>query len=129
MTTPVELYPLSTQDAKSIPLEIVAPNGMIYQAMATSWSTIVLTDLYNLAVIFSSVALFLDITNTAAGSPTSGTSYSGWIYIPADTAVTVALPTGSIKVRAVAGSGDAYINGIQKWAALGLPRQFNSQVS
>lgn len=129
MATAPELYPFSTQDGKSIPLEIVSPNGMIVQALTTSWSTVVLTELYNLSVIFSSVDLFLDETNTASGTPTSGTSYAGWIFIPANTAVTLTLPTASIKVRAVAGSGNLYINGIQKWAALALPRQYNTKVS
>lgn len=129
MPTPPELYPASTQDGKAIPLEIMAPKGMITQALTTAWSTIALSALYENSIIFSTVNMFLDITNTASGSPTSGTSYTGWVMIPANIAVTIVLPAASIKVRAVTGGGDVYINGMQKWASLALPRQFNSKVS
>jgi len=129
MSIPVEIYPLSTQDGKSIPLDIISPEGMVYQALTTSWSTIALTSLYNTAVIFSTTAALLDITNTAAGTPASGSLNTGMLYIPAETVVTLILPTASIKVRAVTGTGDLYINGIRRWAALALPRQFSKNLS
>lgn len=128
MPTPVELYPLSTQDAQSIPLDIVRPLAMIYVALTTTFTAHVLSSKFNLCAIYSSVEAYIDLTNTASGNPTSGTEYNGWMYIPAETVVIAEMPTATVKIRGRV-LGDMHITAIQRWAALGLPRQFNSKTS
>lgn len=129
MPTPVELYPFSTQDGKNIPLDIVKPLGTILFSMTTSFAACVLPAKYNLSALFSTVAVYIDLTGTAVSAPVSGVDNIGWLYLPANTVLIAELPTITAKIRAVSASGDLYITALQKYAALGLPRQFNTKTS
>lgn len=129
MATPVELYPFATQDGKDIPLDIIKPLGTIMFSMTLSFVNCVLPVKYNLSALFSTSAAYIDLTGTASSAPVSGTDNVGWLYLPANTVLIAELPTITAKIRAVSAAGDLYITALQKYAALGLPRQFNTKTS
>ena len=129
MATPAELYPFSTQDGKAIGLDVIKPLGVIYYLLSATFTAVVLPAKYNLSAVYSSVDAYIDLTNTASGSPVSGADNVRWVFIPAATVVILELPTATVRIRGVTGAGNMYITALQKYAALGLPRQFDTKTS
>ena len=123
-----EIYPLSTQNAGWIPLDVIKPLAITYLVFGTGFSDLVLSANTNLAAIWASEHCLLDLSNTAT-TIVSGTTYNNWLFIPKDSVVMVTLPTATIKVRGLTASGRLVIQGIQRWSALALPRQINTKTS
>ena len=128
MTLPRELYPFATQDGKAVPLEIIQPTAMVMLDITTSYSTLALPDSLNLAAIFASCDCVIDLTG-AATTLTSGTLYNSMLFVPASTVVMAKLETVTAKIRAVSDSGVIFIQGVERWAALNLARQFTGKSS
>ena len=123
-----ELYPFSTQDGQPIPLEIINPLASVYFAHTTTAASLVLSAKFNLSAIFSTEHCIIDLSNTLS-SWVSGTTYNDTLFIPKETIVLAVLPTATIKVRSFDTSGNLFIQGVQKWAAMNLPRQFTGKTS
>lgn len=126
-----ELYPLSTSDSKSIPLEAVWPLRAIRKAVAANVaSSLTLPTDLQLVSIRSTVDCLIDFANAAAYPVVDATLYPNAMFLAAETIYTVRVPNGGpIKiVPTTAGlSGTLFVQEIQKWAALGLKRQLENR--
>ncbi len=122
-----QLYPLSTADAESIPLDVAAPLSLYSRTIAAEVATqIDIPDDMSLVMIHATVAVVIDFNNAAAYPLAAEDTKLAALYVPADTIMTIWLPTtGPAKVVPVFPEfpGALFIQGIQKWAALGLKRQ------
>jgi hypothetical protein len=57
----------------------------------------------------------------------NGTLYEDMFLVYTDTIITVALTAGPIYVKGLSESGTLYIQLVEKWAGLALPRQFTKK--
>jgi len=125
----LQLYPLSTEDAQSIPLDIVRPKGLLYIPVAHSSSVAIdIPDEYDLVSIFATTALIIDFAS-AITHPVAGGSIASGIIVPEGVILTMKLPAvGNARIVTLsAKSGWCTIQNIQKWAGLGLRRQLGSR--
>lgn len=125
-----ELYPFSTSDAKSVPVDIIWPLKFIKKAFAMNAATaLTIPAGFDIVSIKATADVLVDFAN-AATYPVAETEYANALFVPAETIMTVRLPsTGAVKlVPATAGqAGSLYIQSVQKWAALGLQRQLTNR--
>lgn len=125
-----ELYPFSTSDAKSVPVDIIWPLKFIKKAfIADDETSMSIPADFDIVSIKATADVLIDFGN-AATYPIAETAYSSALFVPAETIMTVRLPsTGAVKlVPATAGqAGSLYIQSVQKWAALGLQRQLTNR--
>lgn len=128
MSLPPELYPFATQEGKAVPLEIIKPIAALKFSFTTTIASLVLPVSLNLSAIFSTEDCFIDLANVITAI-TSGVTYDNLLFIPKETVVMVMLPTATVKVKGDTAAGDLYIQGIQKWASMHLPRQFTGKAS
>ena len=125
-----EQYPLTTQDGTAIPLDIIRPLGLIYQTVSSSgWTTMTIPAGMELAMFKASEDCYVDLTGTVAVAPVAGTHYPSMLFVPRGFIVSSTVAPGTIKVRSVSVAGQIFIQGIQKWAALSLPRQASTLTS
>lgn len=122
-----ELYPLSTSDSKSIPLETIWPLRALRKSVAPDATTdLTIPAGMDLVSIRSTVDLLIDFANAATYPISDATVYPNALFVAAETIYTVRLPnTGAVNIVPLLPgvSGTLYIQEIQKWAALGLQRQ------
>lgn len=128
MSTEDELYPFSTQNGDSIPLDIIKPRALQYFTFTTTFATVVLSNKLNLAMVWASEDCILDLVNSA-NALTSGTERDNWLFIPKAAVVACVLPTATVRVRGLSASGSLMVQGIHKWSILALPRQIGVKVS
>lgn len=128
MPLPLEIYPFATQDGKDIPLDIILPLAVVTIPVTAVSASLVLAAKFNLSAIFATSHCYMDLTGVGT-TPVNGTTYDNWLFIPKETVVIAVLPAATIKVRALGDDGVLIVQGIQKWAALNLPRQFSGKAS
>ena len=123
MSATSQLYPFSTEDGKSIPLEVIRPLGAFVLSV-TDEATFT-TGPYELVSIRCSKDAVL-VFNSAT-SIAEGVDLENALVLPAETIVTAVIPVNtSSKIKIMEeGSAKLYIQHIQKWAGLGLNRQMN----
>ena len=123
-----QLYPFSTQDGKTVPLDIIKPAGLLVQSTALEVASFLMPSYSQVSVIFSSTACLLR-SEVTIPEIVSGESYPDLLFIPADIAMTVALlPDTTYYVKAIETPGVLYIQGIERWAGLGLDRQYHTKM-
>lgn len=118
-----QLYPFSTEDGKSIPLEVIRPLGVFVLPVTTGGHAIALDSSFDLVSVLSTVPIIWTFNGDTIAE---NVIIPDALFVPADTIMTVDLPSGAAHhVKSLNGSGYVYIQGIQKWAGLGLNRQIN----
>lgn len=125
-----QLYPLSDNAGKAIPLDIIRPLGAIKWALPFNAALpITIPADFALVSMFSDVDCVLDFTGDLVYPAADATAYESALIIPADTILTVALPSaGAAKLIPLsADAGTVVMNCIQKWAGLGLQRQLTNR--
>ncbi len=124
-TVPAQLYPLASSDGKDIPFDVLKPVGLAYYSFnAGSPTEIALPASAELATIFATADAVVFFGTAAL--PLN--SYAdGALFVPANTIVTAQLPATTLKIKGITFSGLVYIQVVQKWAALALPRQFEKR--
>lgn len=121
---PSQVYPFATQDGKPIPLDIIRPAGLIQIAFNNSSSVnFTLTNTYTEGIILATSACLVR-QGTDIPSIIDGTFYQDMFLVYTDTLITVSLLPGTIYVKGLSGSGTLYLQLIEKWAGLALPKQF-----
>lgn len=121
---PSQVYPFATQDGKAIPLDIIRPAGLIQLAFNnSSVVNFTLTDTYTEGIILATSACIIRQGSTIP-SIVDGTFYQDMFLVYTDTLITVSLLPGIIYVKGLTGSGTLYLQLIEKWAGLALPKQF-----
>ena len=120
-----QLYPFSTEKGEAIPLDVVRPLGVLVAALtANTAATVNIPATFSVVSIRSTIDAMVDFDN-AAGYPLTG-PYTSALILHKDVIQTIQLPdTGNVKIVPInAGeAGKVLINGIQKWAGIGLNRQ------
>lgn len=124
-----QLYPMSTEDGKHIPLDIIRPLDIQVVAIAAEvHAAVVFTAGQKYCSITADVDCVVDLTNSQTYPFVSSTS--GFV-VCAGGIFTVQLPEAPVNARVIplnAGeSGQLRITGLQKWAGLGLARQLNQR--
>lgn len=121
-----QLYPFSTEDNKSIPLDIIRPLGLIRTALASAaLSTIVIPSTWKLASFFCPAGCYIQFFDeTLPSSLIDGTDYADTLFVPPSCIVTSTVIAGNAKILML-GAGTSYLvaQNIQKWAGLSLNRK------
>lgn len=124
MSTPVGVYPFSTQDGKAIPLDIVNPAGLIFKSfVAGSGASFTIPAGKTVGVFFCNADAIISFGADMV-SMAENTVHSKALLVPANTTLTTAFEAGTAYVRGISGSGIMYLQLIEKWAGLGLPTQY-----
>jgi hypothetical protein len=114
-----QLYPLSTTDGESIPLDVISPIELWIFTLAPTVATAieVLTSLNCLLSVKCSADAVLRFGATAAIYPVNGDKVLDSVYIPANTLILIKPTSLSFSLVSAAG-GTAWVQVMQKWAAL-----------
>jgi hypothetical protein len=120
-----QLYPLSSEDGKAIPLDIVLPLGVVLKALPANVHTILaIPAAFATVSIFATVDCVIDFTGSLSfPAPELLTSA---LVVHRDTVISALLPnTGNVRVIPLAAAefGVIRIQQVQKWAGIGLARQ------
>lgn len=126
-----QLYPLSDESGKAIPLDIIRPLGSIKWALAINTALgITIPADFSIVSMFSTVDCVLDFTGLLTYPVANGVAMASAIVIPKDTIVTLILPSvGAATLISLDPNlpGIIAMNCIQKWAGLGLQRQLGNR--
>ena len=126
MTTPSDLYPLSTIDGKEVPLEVIKPIGIMIASFSSSPSSpVAIPDASKLIGISSTEDCFVLFANATISVPANNTYVSGVLFVPADTIITV-IPSAAYYsvVSASSNNGTLTLQFLETWHGLALPTQF-----
>lgn len=126
MTTqiPSQVYPFATQDGKPVPLDIIRPAGLIkIDFINSAVANFILPDTYTEGIILATSACLVRQGSTIP-SIVNGTFYQDMFLVYTDTLITVSLLPGTIYVKGLTDSGTLYLQLIERWAGLGLPKQY-----
>lgn len=118
------LYPLSTQDGKAIPLDVVKPSTLVKAdfVAATPLSVTIPADTA-ICYLFATKACVLRMAAVALPAVlVSGTEYANAIFIPENMPMTLLLEAGEAYVLGEE-SGSIYISAVEQWGALLQQRQ------
>lgn len=132
MAEPVSLYPLATQDAQSIPLDIIKPTSLMKRSITTSAASMTLSAAFRFSVFMSSVDCWIDSLNDGTAVPADGVEKVGWIFVPKDCLVTAEIIPGPMRAFSAdldSVSGRLIIQGFVRWDALSLPVQYSRKTS
>jgi len=120
------LYPLSSQDGKAIPLDIVKPSNLVVFNFAANISAdVVIPSGFNLCWIYATKACILQSGASIPDVPAEGTAYPNAAYIPEGMPLTLVLEPGQISLVGLEEAGTLYINCIEQWAALLQAKQIS----
>jgi len=124
-----QLYPFSTEDNKSIPLDIIKPLSIIVlDVSAGALSTFVVPADWKVATFFCEKGCVVEFaTANIPATPVSGVEYPTALFVPPNCVVTATVIEGTASVG-VLGSGVSklVIQQVQKWAGMALRRQASS---
>lgn len=125
-TVPIGIYPLSTQDGRDIPLDIIKPLSLIlYDLVANAIKTINVPTTVKLTYIYSRVDCIIKFNSTLLPYPMlQDTIYTDAMFIPAATPVSVVVNSGVGSILPLA-SGRIYLSFVEQWASLSQPIQSN----
>lgn len=126
MALPEGIYPFSTQDGKTIPLDIIKVRSIIVQPFVkTGMMALVIPADAVVAVLYSKAGCVLRFGDTVVPSVfPEGEEVSNCILIPEGGIITTVLTPGTASVIGLDGPGTLYIQLIEQWAAIGLPTQY-----
>lgn len=121
------LYPLSTQDGKAIPLDIVKPKGLAFFNIPVTGSLAVdaiIPTGYKVCWLYATQDCIIKFSAVNLPVPlVEGTNYEDAVFIPAQTPIVIAVTEGEASLVGLGDSaGILYINHVEQWAAM-LQRQ------
>lgn len=117
-----QLYPFSTQDGQTIPLDVIRPLSLVVAAVAAAGTVVAFPAAVSVCVIYGSVDMVLDL-EAAASSPLG--NHASALFVPAGTLITAVLPdVTSIKAIPVSPQdGFISVQSVQRWAGVGTQTQ------
>lgn len=122
MTQEAGVYPFSTADGKSIPVEVARVLNFKQQAFATGVST-ALKDLplgSKLFVFYSTEDCLLRFGTTVPNPPADDTSYSEMMILPKQVFTLLTTESTQFGTRGISANGNIYVWTIEKWSYLTL---------
>jgi hypothetical protein len=128
------VYPLSTRDADSIPLEVIDPTGLMFIQLASGAHTdFVIPDSYTIGFIWAELGCFLQMLGVPSGAfdidePSSGitaTSKDNTLFVPPQTLLTIKWSPGAARLVSFqpAAAQRIIIQNTVKWNTLALAQQ------
>lgn len=125
MTTPVNLYPLSTVDGKYVPLDVIKPMGLTQVNFNHGqYHTVTITNENSLLVLRASADCYLKF-GSSVDQPGDNTYVAGLFYLECGEVMTVAPSSTSLSVIGATNAGTLIVQEIYTWAALNNPNRFN----
>lgn len=122
-----QLYPLSTEDNKAIPLDIIRPLAVIKKATGSALVDITIPADWSIASFYSAAGCFVQFGGATLVSPLiEGTPYADTLFVPPGCIVTSTVTPGVAKVLSMAGTSSVIIQQVQKWAGIALQRQLST---
>lgn len=122
-----QLYPFSTEDGKTIPLDIIRPVGLLACSFAGSGaaSVVIIPAAWSMASFYSKGGCIIQFGATTLPSGLSNnTEYLNTLLVPPGCLVVSTLLPGEGRVFSLDGTaGQVFIQRIQKWAGIALRRQ------
>ena len=113
------LYPLTTQDGRAIPLDIVKPSSLIYwNLVKDTEKTVVIPAGFEVCFAFSTAHCYLRNADVAIGVPAEATEYTDTMLIVSDSILTLNLTPGAGRRIMPLGDGVIYLSAVKQWAAL-----------
>lgn len=122
-----EVYPFSTEDNKSIPLEVIRPISLIRQSVLSAGPSVLTIPVgWKVASFYCSVSCYIEFG--AASMPNvllNNTPYANTLWIPSETIVVATVLEGTARIvnAGTAGVGYLIAQQIQKWGGLAPRRQ------
>lgn len=120
-----QLYPLSTENSDAIPLDVIRPTGIIRLALSAPTTDLVIPEEVKIAAFYSKLGCFIHFGLLMPNPPISNTYYPDALFIPPGVIITSVIPSVNAKVVPLSADGELIIQGIYKWAGVGLDRQVN----
>lgn len=132
------VYPLSTRDADSIPLEVIDPNGLMYiQMLIGANSDIVIPDDYFIGFIWSELGCIIQQLGVPSGAfditqPHTGitpSSKANTLFVPAQTILTIKWTPGAARIVSLSTTEaqKVVIQNTVKWNTLALNQQITKK--
>lgn len=124
-SVPPQLYPLSTQDGKDIPNEVIKATFFAQLAVSTgSWIPFEIPSEEDILWFYSTSDALVSWASPLPSIPiVDGVAHPATLFIPAYTAIVVAPIALSMSLLSLGEAATIQVQGIQRWAALALPRQ------
>src|SRR4051812_4197416 len=111
-----QLYPLSTRDGESIPLEVMGPQGLLVKSFTALGTTgLVIPTSFVIGSLYSSAGCILQMGAATIPNPLlDNTEYPNTVFVPPETLITVALIAGAARVIPLVNAGSLYIQNVRK---------------
>jgi len=123
-----EIYPLSTEDNRSIPLDVIRPLSLLKGSIAATGATSITIPVgWKVASFFSNVGCFVQFAAASLPTPpTLDTPYADTLWVPPNFVVVSTVLEGTARVVSAEGvAGYLIAQHVQKWAGMALRRQIS----
>lgn len=124
-----QLYPFSTEDNKSIPLDIIRPLSLMKVSLASAvLASLTIPATWKLASFYCPAGCYIQFLNETLPTPlVDDTEYGDTLFVPPSCIVTSTVIAGNAKILML-GTGTSYLiaQNIQKWAGLSLSRKLTT---
>jgi len=124
-----QLYPFSTEDNKTIPLDVIRPVALFkLDISASGISSITIPSGWKVASFYSPGGCFVQFVAATLTNPlVSNIAHATTLFIPPGCIVTSTVLEGAGKVIPLSGSSTYLVaQQIQKWAGVALQRQLSN---
>lgn len=119
------IYPLSTQDGKNIPLDVIRPKSLVsYGFKGDAATAITIPAGFALCWAYATQDCFLCIAPVnLPSSLVDGTPYPFTVFIPAGTPIVIMVVPGQASLLGFGSQGTLILNWVEQWAALAQQQQ------
>jgi hypothetical protein len=120
------VYPLSTPEGQSIPMDVMEPLSLAYFTFVAATSkNITIPASYSLVTLYATKDCVLRFGATPIPNVlVDGAEYTNAMYIPAQTLITAKIPSGAASVVSTS-SGLLAITSLENWKMLRQSYQLN----
>jgi hypothetical protein len=129
MVTEVDksVYPLSTPEGQSIPMDVMEPLSMSYYTFVANTSkNIVIPAAYSMVALYATKDCILKFGGTALPNTlVDGAEYVNALYIPAQTIITSLIPSSGAASVVSVSAGILTITALENWKMLKQSYQLN----
>lgn len=113
------LYPITTQDGRPIPMEIVKPSSLIYWELVSGVEKVVTIPAgFAVCFVVTTANCFIRNADVTFGAVAEDTEYADAILLPADNVVTLNLTPGAGRRIYPLSDGVIYLSAVKQWAAM-----------
>lgn len=119
MTAARDLYPLSDQSGKAIPLDIIDPIGLAVFAFENGNATIIdIPDGYSVVYVQATKAVAFKAAADIPDALVDGTNYPNTAFIPEGMPMVMKVTPGPASLLGLGADGTLYMTAVVQWAGL-----------